>query len=95
MRSGYIFEGVEEGGQLAPAGGLHGFESGLQCGQTRGARGQRADVAGTCGVKRDAGEKAFEIEDAGEGATDFLALDQIAVRFGDGFVARFDRSRCP
>ena len=47
-------------------------------------------IARAGGVERDAGEQSFEIEDAGEGAADFFALDEIGVGFADGFVTGFD-----
>ncbi len=51
---------------------------------------QSAHVAGAGGVERETGEKAFEVENAVEGAADFLALKQIGVEFGHGSVAGFE-----
>ena len=90
---GGLFERIEALGERAPERGLHRFQRGFQGRQLGEAGGQGADVAGAGGIERKTGEQTLEIEDAGEGAADFFALDQIGVSFGYGFVAGFEGLR--
>jgi len=66
------------------------LQRGAQAGKTAETGGQGADIAGTGGVEREAGEKTFEIEQAIEGAANFFATNQVGNGLGDGFVAGFE-----
>ncbi len=56
----------------------HGLQRGFQGGQTRRLAANARTSRGPAESRRDAGEEAFEVEDAAKGAADLFALDEVS-----------------